>query len=551
VRKKQRIIRCKVLILGFVGLLFACGASQRSTSINDPAVHHLVVLHTNDNHGHCVKFTYKSEADVGGLPARATLIKQIKKENDCVLLLDAGDLNTGTAVSDLFKAEPDILGYNAIGYDAMALGNHEFDNPAAVLREQMAMADFPFLSANIRTRDGAYLAQPYLIKEFPGFKVAIFGLTTKETAYIGNPAHVRDLVFLDEVEVAQSLVPQLKEQADVVIALVHMGLFQSAGKGSKRLASAVDGIDLIVDGHSHTRLQAPVFVKNESSGRETPIVQAWKWGLELGRVDLEIQDRKVVDLRFEAIPMNLIAADETSEGIGVHHFKKNEIEEDPALLTLLQPYIDEADARMSQVVGYAEGTFFSDEVRQGETPLGDLVADSMLWFTRELGVDFAIQNGGGIRADLPQGPITMKQVYEMLPFNNSIVVLDVKGSDVQSLFDYMAAISPGQGAFSQISEGVRFTINDTRGKCEDVLIHGRPLNPEKIYRIATNSYLAGGGDGYKIFLKALEVYDTATSQREVFVNYIRHLGGTIKPKAGTRINMISLEMLYGISRMAA
>ncbi|MCG6919264.1 MAG: metallophosphoesterase, partial [Deltaproteobacteria bacterium] len=185
------------------GLLLSCTASKSVDRASDSRLHHLVVLHTNDTHGHPLKFFYYPSPDVGGLPARATVVERIREDHKNVLVLDAGDLNTGRAESNLFKARPDIEGYNYIGYDAMALGNHEFDNPIRVLREQMELATFPFISANVRSKGGDYLAKPFIIKEFAGLKVAIFGLTTKETEIIGNPEYVKDLVFEDEVAVAK------------------------------------------------------------------------------------------------------------------------------------------------------------------------------------------------------------------------------------------------------------------------------------------------------------------------------------------------------------
>jgi 5'-nucleotidase/UDP-sugar diphosphatase len=538
-KNKHNTFWCRFFLLAFTVLFCACSASHRATTVSDIPVHHLVVLHTNDTHGHPVKFAYESGPDAGGLPARATLVKQIRAENENVLLIDAGDLNTGMAVSNLFKARPDILGFNYIRYDAMAVGNHEFDRPVGVLKEQMEMANFPFLSANIRTKDGAFLTQPFIIMEFPEFKVAVFGLTTKETEFIGHPAHVQDLVFEDEVVAARNLVPKLRNQADVVIALVHLGIFESPQKGSRRLASEVDGIDLIVDGHSHTKLESPIMVKHAASGHETPIVQAWKYGLMVGRVDLQIRKRSVVDIQFEAIPVTVRGAGIEAPGARVRSLQKDGLEEDPVLLTLLQPFVNEVDVRLSEVVGHAGGTFPDDEVRFQETAIGNLIADSMLWFTRKLGVDFAIQNGGGVRAGLPEGPISIKQLHEILPFNDSVVVASLKGADVQALFDYMAAISPGTGAFPQVSEGVRFTINRGTGKCEGVLIDGKPIEPGRTYRIATNSYLAAGGDGYKIFLESVEQYNTAAFQREVLEEYIRSLGETVEPETRQRITILS------------
>ena len=538
---KRRQVKYPVYCLVFVllGFFIACGTILEHYPDANSAVYKLVILHTNDTHGHPVKFFKYPAPDVGGLPARATLVGQIRERNRNVLVLDAGDLNTGRVESNLFKAKPDIEGFNYIGYDAMAVGNHEFDNPVCVFREQMELAQFPFLSANVKTRDGKYLARPYIIKQFGNFKVAIFGLTTKETEITGNPEHIKDLIFEDEVEVAGKLVPKLKKEADVVIALVHMGIYPFCTKGSKWLASEVRGIDLIVDGHTHTRLDSPILIRSTGSDHKTIIVQAWKWGLVLGRVDLWIQNNRVTDFKFEAIPVNLKTVEKMQDGTRVYGFIGEEIREDEKLLKLLQPYVDKVEPLLSEVIGHAEGTFFAKGLRTRETALGDIVADSMLWFTRHSGVDFAIQNGGGIRTDLPKGPITRGLIHEILPFDNSVVVLTMKGSGVLSLFDYIATIYMGRGAFPQVSEGLRFTINYAAGKCEDILINGKPVDPDRMYKIATNSYLANGGDGYKVFLKAIDRFDSSMFQRDVFIEYIKYLGPSIRPEVKRRIKVRS------------
>ena len=520
------------------GLLLSCNPNRYPNGRSDSQIHHLVVLHTNDTHGHPVKFFLDPAPDVGGLPARATLIKKIREQNKDVLVLDAGDLNTGRLESNLFKAKPDLEGYNYIGYHAMVLGNHEFDHPLRILREQMALATFPFISANVKTRGGDYLAAPFIIKEFAGLKVAIFGLTTKETEVIGNPEYTRDLLFEDEIEVARELVPELRRKADLVIGLVHLGIYQSSSKGSKRLAHEVSGIDLIVDGHSHTKLDAPIVVTHPLTGHKTPIVQAWKWGLILGKVDLFVRNKKVIDYRFEAIPVNLKEVERKPDGAQMYHFIGEEIPEDTKLLALLEPYVAKAESVLTKVIGEAEATFFYDGVREEENPLGDLVADSMLWYTKYLGVDFALQNGGGIRADIPVGRLTERMIYETLPFDNTVVVLTMEGKSVQSLFEYMATMSMGQGGFPQVSEGVSMIIDMSNRKCTQVMINGKPLDKRKTYKIATNSYLAAGGDGYRIFLKSIHAYDTSMFQRDVLIEYIEHLGGRIRPQTSDRIEVL-------------
>jgi len=541
---------CYLLIFLLLGLHSACSTRHVDKHHKEHPAYRLVVLHTNDTHGHPVRFFYYPAPDVGGLPARATLIRQIREENENVLVLDAGDINTGRAESNLFKAKPDIEGYNYIGYDAMVLGNHEFDNPIDILKAQMEWAHFPFLSANVKTKNGDYLTRRYIIKEFGGFKVAIFGLTTKETEIIGNPEYIKNLVFEDEIKIAKRLAPELKRKADIVIALVHMGLYPSLGKGSKRLASEVSSIDLIIDGHTHTRLDSPVIIKNPS-GHKTFIVQAWKWGLVLGRVDLWIKNREAIDLDFKAMPINLKTLKRMSDGTKVYHFVGKEIKEDEKLAKFLQTYVDKVDSMLSEVIGHAEETFFYSKVRERETALGDLIADSMLWYTKNMGVDFAIQNGGGIRADLFEGQITMQSLYEILPFDNSVVVVTLKGSDLQSLFDFIATISGGRGAFPQVSKGLSFTINRVTGRCENIRVNGDPIDPGRTYKIATNSYLANGGDGYKIFLNAVGRYDTSMFQRDVFIQYIKYLGGMIKPKARGRIGIIFSQRIFRQFKLAA
>ncbi|MBW1943860.1 MAG: 5'-nucleotidase C-terminal domain-containing protein [Deltaproteobacteria bacterium] len=527
-----------IFLSGMLGFTLSCAVVEKPVPERPAPAFHLVVLHTNDHHGRPAKFLKAPVPGVGGLPARASLVKGIRQKNKNVLLLDAGDLNTGLPVSNLFHARPDIEGYNALGYDAMAIGNHEFDITPDILQWQIAWAHFPFLSANVKNRHGENLGRPYIIKNFKGFRVAVFGLTTKRTEFLGNPENIKDFTFEDEIEVARKLVPKLRKQADIVIALIHMGIYDTMDIGSERLASNVRGIDLIVDGHSHTRLEAPLVVKHQESDWKTPIVQAWKWGFELGRVDLWVKNRKVVRLQFKPIPINLQKMVVGPDGKKSLAYVGQKIREDELLLGIVQPYLREAEAALSEIVGYVEETFSNRESRNRETALGDLVADSMLWYTRRLGVDFAFQNGGGIRADLPRGNITKASTYAVLPFNNRVYVLTMKGSELLALFDYVGTIADGRGAFPQVSEGVNFTMNRETGKCEDILIGGDPIDPDRFYKIATNQYLARGGDGYRIFLSASKRQALYETQKNVLNQYIKAVGGRISPKVHDRIHLI-------------
>lgn len=517
-----------LVILSVIIMTFA-NAGNAASGLSE-----LVILHTNDTHGHPLQFFENPAPDVGGLPARAALVQQIRNRYRNVLLLDAGDFNTGRPESNFFKAEPDILGYNYLGYDAVALGNHEFDNPFETLKEQMKLAEFPFLAANVKNKAGENIAKPYIIKKFNGFKVAVFGLTTKTSEYVANPANIKDLIFEDEVKIAQTLVPKLRKKADIVIALVHLGIDPTDDTGSRRLAKMVPGIDLIVDGHSHTFLNEPLYVNG------TPIVQAKCWGLYLGKGVMTISAKKVIDFKWELIPVNLKEKVKQPDGSTELWLIGTEIKEDQKLLELLTPYAAKVDGFLSEEIGSAEALFPQGNVRKEETALGNLIADSMLWQTKNLNTDFAIQNGGGIRADLPAGTITKKTIYEILPFDNSVVVVSIRGSDLLDLFDYLAT-TPGKGAFPQVSEGLSFTINTITGKCEDILIKGEPIDADRIYRVATNSFLATGGDGYRAFENALDRYDTSVFQRDACIEYLIQLGGKIKPELKNRIKLIQSQ----------
>jgi 5'-nucleotidase/UDP-sugar diphosphatase len=527
-----------VTLFLFLLISVSCGKDYALSKQHGPNVHKLVVLHTNDTHGHPLKFYKHPVPDIGGMPARATLIKRIRKEAKNVLLLDSGDINTGRAESNFFNAEPDILGMNYMAYDAVTLGNHEFDNTRSILGQQINLASFPFICANIKTRAGKHFVRPFIIKEFPGFKVAILGLTTKETEVIANPSYVKEFIFEDEVETAKRIVPLLKGKADLIIALTHMGIYRSSDRGSKKLASQVDGIDLIVDGHTHTRLESPIVIRNPATNHETLIVQAWHKGLILGRVDILIKGKKIVDYNFNAIPINLKVIKKGPDGKKKLQFIGQKIEEDRALLNLLQPYADKVELVLSETIGSSSGTYLNDRSRYRETALGDIIADSMLWNARNHNVDFAIMNAGAIRESLPKGTISKKLIYEILPFDSSIVVVKLKGSEVRSLFDYIASIQPGEGAFPQVSRGVTFKINRKKGSYEELFIDGKPVEGDKIYNIATNSYMASGGDGYEVFLNSVEQYDTVVFQRDAFIGYIKQLGKPLNPEVKGRFSII-------------
>lgn len=261
-----------------VFMFFGCSSAPKREA---GAEYTLTILHTNDHHG-----TTLSKSGVAGLAERATYVKSVRNQAENVLLLDAGDINTGTALSNMFQAEPDIKAYNMIGYDAVAFGNHEFDGTLAKLQMQMEISEFPWISANIKAGKKYLADEPYLIKDYEGFRVGVIGLTTLRSLVIASPD--ASLTFADEIETAQAMVTELrnKKKCDIIIVLGHLGdvLETDTQNTSIKLAEKVQGIDLIVDGHSHSKLAEPKVVNG------TPIVSANEWGKFVGTGVMTIKD---------------------------------------------------------------------------------------------------------------------------------------------------------------------------------------------------------------------------------------------------------------------
>jgi len=270
----------------------------------------VLVIHTNDHHGNLFNYIY-NDKEVPGLAERAYILKEIINDNKNYLLLDAGDMNTGQYESRIREAEPDIKSYNMMGYHAVTLGNHEFYAGLERLKKQIEWADFPFLCANISYNDGTPVGTPYILKQIPnGLKVAIFGLTTP-TLESSMPSLMDKIKIQDEVEVARKLVPELRKQADIVIALTHLGISHTDPSSlpfpfslvveiaAIRLAKQVTGIDIIIDGHSHTVLEAPVIVNN------IPIIQAGERGRYIGKaiLDFDTNTKKVILKEWECISL--------------------------------------------------------------------------------------------------------------------------------------------------------------------------------------------------------------------------------------------------------
>lgn len=483
----------------------------------------LTVLHTNDNHGAVLP-----TGGLAGQAERATFIAGERAAGGNVLLLDAGDINTGSALSNMFKAEIDINAYNMMKYDAVAFGNHEFDGTLALLETQMKQAQFPFISANIKRADGSYLGTPYIIKNYDGIRVGVFGLTTLRALVIASPD--KSLKFINEIDAAKEMVETLrtKEKCDLVIAVTHLGMTEevTGHVTSVKLAESVPGIDLIVDGHSHTALTEAKYVGT------TPIVQANEWGKFVGKATISVVDGAVTSFVWAPVAIN--AKDKITYAA------------DPAVAAMIAPYKAKADLTLKEVVAETTALFeFGDKLsRKKEIALGDMVNDGTMWYFKEvLGkeADFAFTNGGNIRAELPAGKITRENVTTVLPFDNILYLTKMKGSDVIALFEFIASVKQGAGAWAQVSSEVRYTIDyasdPAKGTLKDLTIKGKAVDPNAVYTFVTNDYLMGGGDGYVVLKNNIDAYNTSTTLRDVIIAYVQNQK-VLTPATDGRITVI-------------
>lgn len=452
----------------------------------------LTILHTNDSH-----------ARMDPYPRIATLVKNIRSQVTYSLLLDAGDAFLGDPTANFFDGKPMVEVMNVMNYDAMAIGNHEFDHGQGVLLERSEEAAFPLLAANLRWKAQPTVIPPYAddytIVNVGPIKVAIFGLITPELPVVAHPALVENLIVLDPIETAKDYVPVLRGEADLVIALSHLGY-----SADVELAQQVDGIDIIVGGHSHTKLDAPVVVGN------TIIVQAWEYGKVLGRLDLQLEDGRIVAYSGQLIPIT------------------PEIPQDPEVKAIVDYYKGMLEEMFAQVVGETLVPLDGSRpwgIRTQETNLGNLVADAIRWYMADLDVEIAVQNGGGLRWHrvFPAGPITLGDVYELLPFTNVMVAKDLPGENIWKALERSVSNYPLElGGFLHVS-GLNFVFDPTKPPFKRVVsvhVNGEPLDNSRTYRVGMNDFLAAGGDAYVEFLGGENVVYTGILYVEPLLAYL-------------------------------
>ncbi|WP_112353055.1 bifunctional UDP-sugar hydrolase/5'-nucleotidase UshA [Shewanella benthica] len=531
------------------------------------------VLHTNDNHGNF----WRSENGEFGMAARKTLIDQIRAEVEAnggeVLLLSGGDINTGVPESDMQDAVPDFMGMNLIGYDAMAVGNHEFDNPLHVLDMQRKLADFPMLSANIYDKDsGERYFEPYKVFDVNGLRIAVVGLTTEDTVKIGNPDYISSLNFTDPTEEIKKVIQEIKDgdMADLIFASTHMGHYADAASGSLApgdvtMARALTAGDLaaVFGGHS----QNPVCMELDTNdyaefnrGDEctpdkqngTYIMQAHEWGKYVGRADFEYFNGELQLASYKLVPVNLMVlnkygspdlADKDDPMSGTLIPGTVAIEESDVVLDALRPYKEEGQRLLDVVIGATNGELvgLKDTVRSEQTNLGHLLARAQSDY-KLVNADFGIMNSGGVRNSITEGEITYRHVLKVQPFGNMVAYATMTGTDLIEYLNQVATKTAGAGAYAQL-DGIKLSVDCD---AQQVTIHeigGEVFDAAKEYKFSLSSYLAAGGDGYPAIestsieiADALVLRDYIETKGTILVNDFNPVPGDIEYLSGGEVH---------------
>jgi 5'-nucleotidase len=451
----------------------------------------------------------------GGLARVSTLRKEIAKQSPHTMLLLSGDTISPSVESITYQGRQMIDAWNQVGLDYSVYGNHEFDFGPEVLRERVGESKFKWLGSNVidkRTGKTFADAPPFVVREFGGVKVGIFGITLPETKTTSSPGP--NVEFRDSCETAKEVIPKLREAgARAIVALTHLSL-----KEDKELARCAEGIDVIIGGHEHTLLQ--------SSSAGVPIFKMTADAREMGRIDLNVDSKTG---RVKSIDWEVIKVDEG-------------VREDPEFAAVTAKYA----AKIKELAGRVGRTRValdarSAENRTRETNVGNLVADA---FRRATGAELALLNGGSVRADtvITPGWLTMRDVLSILPFNNELEVIEVKGSLLkEALENGVGRTAPGAepGRFPQVS-GMKYSFDASLPagqRIKSVTVGTRPLDPERTYTLATTRYIAVGGDGYDMLQAAPRVPRPKTIDSEALRRLIV-AARTVAPRVEGRITRL-------------
>ncbi|KUF10466.1 bifunctional metallophosphatase/5'-nucleotidase [Pseudoponticoccus marisrubri] len=501
----------RLLMTGTAALALMAGTAQADYTLH--------VIHINDLHSRIEPINkYDSTCGAednaagecfGGYARVATKIAELREElsGENVLVLDAGDQYQGSLMYTTYKGDVEIEMMEKIGFDVMAVGNHEFDDGPEGLVKLLDGVSFPVISGNLDVSQSNVLSgklDNHAVIEVGGARIGIISALATDTAETSSPGEA--VIFQDEIESLRADVETLQsEGVDKIIALTHVGV-----RKDMEIAESVAGVDLVVGGHSHT-----LFSNTEEGAMayptmvgDVPVVQAYAYSKYVGHLVLTFDD-----------------AGNVTEASGDTILLDASVEEDEEIVARVAELAGPIEEMKTRVVAEAAEAINGDRAvcRAMECTMGNLVADAMLARVKDQGIDVAIQNGGGLRASIDAGEVTMGEVITVLPFQNTLSTFQVSGATLlEALENGVGQVADGAGRFPQVA-GMSFTVDlgqEPGSRISDVRIGGAPLDPEQTYGVVSNNYVRNGGDGYGMFRDAENAYDYGPDLADVTAEYL-------------------------------
>lgn len=531
------MMKLKARNLGVVGLFMLLVVGVTASQTSSPPRAHVVILSTTDMHGRVFPIDYyTNKYDNVGIAKIATLVKEARKRDPDLLLVDSGDTIQGTPLEYFHNQrsntppDPMMLTMNALHYDSMTVGNHEYNFGLQVLNKARGEARFPWLSANTYdTGTATTHYKPYLVKEVQGVRVAILGLTTPGIPNWENKPNYAGLEFHEAVSEAQKWVPMLRnqEKADVIVIAMHMGLEEDLTTGipspsqvpnenaAMAIARRVPGVDVILMGHTHR----PV---NDLLVNGVLLTQANRWASHVARVDLYLEQDSNARWRVVAKSASLIPVTE-----------KTEI--DPEIARLGEPYDKETQTWLSRAIGESNEELMANGCRFHDTAIIDLIQRVQL----EAGnADVSMAACFNERARIPKGPVTVRDIAGLYEYENTLVTLELTGRQLKDALEhaarYFKEYQPGKsiadlvdtrmpGYNFDVAAGVSYDIDLSKPlgqRIQNLKFNGQPLSPTQKLRVVTNNYRVNGGGGYDMFKSAPVVYRSSEEVRELIIDWV-------------------------------
>lgn len=479
----------------------------------------LTLLYTADVHSRVDpfpdQFYHRTYAGKGGFSRIAAAAAEFKRRNPNTLLLDSGDYLQGSPYFNFFKGDVELRAMQEAGYDAITIGNHEFDNGIPALRRALKSYKGPVITTNVTF--SPEIGQRYAVLKVGALRVGLFGLLTEVSGLV-TPPNFNTAQYYDPIQTARAAVAKLKKEADVIVCMSHVGIVppwseEDEPKGGKvtdeRIAEAVPGIDVILSGHTHAMVGKPRVIR--SGKHKTLIVAPGYGGGFLGRLNLELKKGVITSVDNSLVPL--------TASVG----------KDQRVERIIAPYRQEMDQTIKRNIGRAQGDFRRYGTDDYESSLNNLIADATMEAARKINknVDFGMSSSGTPRNYIMSGNIQIEDVYYALPFDNEVVIVEAKGKTVVDMLTTQRRWTDHK---RHAISNVTYTLDPAKRQISDIKIGGQPFDPNKTYTIAINDYMADGGSGFSM-IPGLKRQNTKILQRDALIEYIQKVG-TLFPQTG-------------------